>query len=105
MDRYEALEKQLLAVTLLMEDIYQSGFDSVHDSTLEELKKIAQSAPEYGLIWLGEQIEQLHALLFMRRHRTEKQQDAAANIFVNINAYLYLCLQKAAYDKCEATLS
>lgn len=105
MDRYDALKEQLLSVTLLMEDLYQSGFDTVHDSTLEELKNTAELAPRYGFTWLGEQIGQLYQILSMRRHLAEKRQDDAAAIFVDINAYLYLCLQKLAYDKCETALS
>lgn len=99
MNRYDALEELLLTASMALEDLYQSGFDTTHDSTLKELEKIAELAPQYGLTWLGDQVQKLKEGLEMRRHRVEKKKDEAAEIYVELNEYLYLCRQKVTYDR------
>lgn len=99
MDCFDALEELLAAGDLLMEDLCQSGFDTVHDSTLGELKELGEAASQYGLAWLGEMLGKLAGELDMRRHRTEKEKDHIAGNYVRIMEYLYVCRQKVIYDR------
>lgn len=53
----------------LTEDICQSGFDTVHDQALHELKKKGEMAGWYGMAYLSELLLLLYEELSMRRHR------------------------------------
>lgn len=99
MNQFDAVEELFDEVCKLMEDVCQSGFDTVHDDTLKRLKKMAELTQQYGMEYLSECISQLHEKLAMRRHQIEKDADKAALLFANINEYLYICRQKAAYDR------
>lgn len=95
----EVLEALLERVFLIMEDLYQSGFDTVHDSTLEELEKMKELTGQYGMEYLSGLIKELFEGLSMRRHRMQIQGDRMAEIYTRINEYLYLCEEKIAYDR------
>lgn len=99
MNRFDAVEELFDEVCKLMEDICQSGFDTVHDDTLRRLEKMAELTQQYGMEYLSERIAQLREKLAMRRHQMEKDADGTTLLFVTINEYLYICRQKAAYDR------
>ena len=82
----------------LLEELYQSGFDTVHDSTMESLKDMGNLTKQYGMAHLSGMLEELAKGLEMRRHRTEREPDALAGLYTKLNEYLYLCREKAAYD-------
>ena len=75
----EAIQQLLYDVESLMQDLYQSGFDTVHDSTLEALKN--------------------RNSLEMRRHQTKKQEDSLINVYTEVNQYVRLCREKIECDK------
>lgn len=89
----------------LMEELYQSGFDTVHDSTLQRLEKSAKQAKQYGMKYLSELLEALAAEISLGRHRMEKKTAQMAELYTDINEYLYLCRQKAAYDSGRESYS
>lgn len=95
----EALEALLGRISQIMEDLYQSGFDTVHDSTLEELKKTGELAGQYGMQYLAELMGELSAGISMRRHQMKGQEDGMAGVYIRMNEYLYLCKEKIAYDR------
>lgn len=99
MNQFDAVEELFDEASELMEDICQSGFDTVHDDTLKRLKKMAGLTQQYGMEYLSGQIAQFHEKLAMRRHQMEKNEDGTALLFAAINEYLYICRQKAAYDR------
>lgn len=82
----------------VLEELCQSGFDTVHDSTLEALRDMTGLTKQYGMAYLSELLEELEKGLSMRRHRMERTEDALAKIYAQLNEYLYMCGEKAAYD-------
>lgn len=103
MNGYDSKEEVLGAllerVSLIMEDLYQSGFDTVHDSTLDELKKMKELTGQYGMEYLSSLMKELFDGLFMRRHQMKVEEGGMAGIYTRINEYLYLCEEKIAYDR------
>lgn len=110
--KYEMMEELADGIGKLLEDLCQSGFDTVHDSTLGELGKAAELTAQCGMERLSEMLGQLAGELSARRHRTEEMSSAgesggaggrgtawAAEIYTSLNEYLYLAGQKAAYDR------
>lgn len=83
----------------LMEELYQSGFDTVHDSTLQRLEKFAKQTGQYGMKYLSELLDQLAGEISAGRHQMERRTAKMMELFVEINEYLYLCEQKVTYDQ------
>ena len=82
-----------------MEELYQSGFDTVHDSTLQSLEKSVIRTRQYGMKYLSELLEKLTGEISAGRHQMERKTPQVAELYTEINEYLYLCRQKAAYDR------
>lgn len=95
----EVLEVLLLDVQAQLEDLFQSGFDTVHDSTLEELRDMVGLTKQYGMTRLSYLLEQLTAGIEMRRHRATREADNLAGIYAQLEEYLYICKGKIAYDR------
>lgn len=95
----EALGMLLEDAANLMEELFQSGFDTVHDSTMASLTDMEKSAGQYGMQYLADMLGELAKGLSMRRHRLERKKDNLAELYTRFNEYLYLCGKKVAYDK------
>ena len=92
---YDVLEE----VSGLMEDLLQSGFDTVHDSTLEELERAVEVVKQYGMTYLSELLQQIKEQVTSRRHQSTRQQDKIVEQYAQVNEYLFLCRQKIIYDE------
>lgn len=98
-EKEEALEAVLSDAANLLEDLYQSGFDTVHDSTLEALNKMTGRASSYGMELLSDLLSQLANGLAMRRHRMDKEADSLTHVYTMLNQYMELCREKIERDK------
>ncbi len=102
--KYEAIEELSDEMLKLLEDLYQSGFDTVHDSTLADLEKAAKLTEQYGMKYLSELLGKLAGEISAGRHRTEElrateKKTLTAELYTSLNEYLNLSRQKAAYDR------
>ncbi len=97
----DALHQLLSDLLNLMEDLYQSGFDTVHDSTFKALDAMAETTAAYGMAFLSELLVQLADGLKMRRHQIQAQgtQDGLAGIYTRLSQYIELCMDKIELDK------
>lgn len=98
-DKEEALEQLLSDVENLLEDLYQSGFDTVHDSTLEALNNMVRRTAAYGMELLSELLSQLADGLTMRRHQMEKKEDSLARVYTQLYRYVSVGRDKIECDK------
>lgn len=98
-DKEEALEQLMSDVENLLEDLYQSGFDTVHDSTLKALNDMTRRTAAYGMELLSELLTQLTDGLTMRRHQLKKQEDCLLGVYAQIDWYVGLCREKIERDK------
>lgn len=97
--RQEVIEQLADEVLGLMEDLYQSGFDTVHDSTLQGMERMAAKTGQYGMQYLSELLGQLTKEISESRHQMKKKTEQMAELYTEINEYLYICRQKTAYDR------
>ena len=96
----EALEALFEQVYLIMEELYQSGFDTAHDSTLKELEQIQKLTLQYGMGYLAGLLGKLLEGVGMRRHRIKGEaSDEMGGIYTQVNEYLYLGIEKIGYDR------
>ncbi len=89
-------------ISSILEDLCQSGFHTVHDSTLQELKEKGETAAEYGMQHLSRLLLSLQEELSGNRHRvsTDKNKDSiCAKYYTELVAYMELGREKTAYDR------
>ena len=97
--KYQVMEDLAGEILSQMEDLYQSGFGTVHDSTWKDIQKTAGLTAQYGMAYLSELLSSLAGEIAAGRHQMRKRTAAMTEIYVKIMEYLYLLGQKAAYDK------
>lgn len=98
-EMFNALSQILEDAGSILEELYQSGLDTVHDSTLEGLSRMKKLAGQYGLSKLAEMFAGLSNGAAMRRHRMEKKQDDLTKTYAKACEYLYLCREKVEIDR------
>ncbi len=107
-DRQEQAEAvEMIAAYLkqteeILTNLFQSGFDAVHESTLEGMGAAAASGRQYGMEALADMLEQLKQLLAARRHQFRGENRQACEIYGKLNQYLEICtrqleVSRAAY--------
>ncbi len=96
---FDVMEDLTEEIMSLMEDLYQSGFDTVHDSTLKDIRKASELTEQYGMAWLSQMLASLAGEIEAGRHSMERKTADMAGLYTDISEYLYLCGQKTAYDR------
>lgn len=99
MDKEDALELIMTDVSELLADLYQGGFDTVHESTTETLTKLTKRTAEYGMQQLSGLLLQLSDGLNARRHKLKKDEDNIAGIYTKLNMYVRICKGKIENDR------
>lgn len=97
--KYQVMEDIAGEISLLMEDLSQSGFDMVHDSTLKDLRNAVQLTEQYGMKHLSGMLESLAELTEAGRHQMEKHIGPVAGLYADIIKYINLLTHKIAYDR------
>ena len=97
--KYQALEELTGEIQGLAEELCQSGFTTVHDATLQGLKKMAGLTEQYGMEYLSGMLRKLAEEIEKSRHQMGKNLSAMAELYAGLDEYLYLCRQKTAYDR------
>ena len=97
-EKEKILEILLKDVSGLLEELYQSGFNTVHDSTLQEMEKAGKLAGQYGMEYLEGKMKALADGLSMRRHQLRAMPDKLAETYAELIEYLYLCRTKITLD-------
>lgn len=85
-----------------MEDLYQGGFRTVHDNTLQMLRVWAVRADERGLSFLGRELEGLCCRLEACRHSLHPVYGPQLEHYVTIVKYLWAAEKKAEFDLAKA---
>lgn len=89
-------------ISSTLEDLCQSGFHTVHDSTLQELKERGETAAEYGMQHLSNLLLALREELSGSRHRVsvDRSKDSlCAKYYTELVTYMELGREKTAYDR------
>lgn len=95
----------LLRIRQILEDIFQSGFDTVHDSTLEELRQCSQDAAQYGMEKLAGLTEALLLGFQHQRHQMERDDGPLMRLYGELNQYVFISRQKLDTDQVKLRLN
>ena len=85
-------------IASVLEDLGQSGFRTVHDSTLQQLKDNGDTALQLGMGHLSELLLALQAELTGNRHNFSTNH-LCAEYYARLIRYIDLGKEKTAYDK------
>lgn len=99
--KFLVMEDMAAEILSLMADLCQSGFSTVHDSTLKGLQKSAALTAQYGMEYLSGLLAALEQNLAANRHRIAQENGPLAGIYTEISEYLYLMEQKNEYSRGE----
>ncbi len=91
-------------ITGVLADLFQSGFLTVHDSTLEELDAAVSRAEQYGMEALSAMLAELSAELKQQRHQVHGQSRKLYDVYGKLNQYLYLCRKRLEVDQAAALI-
>ena len=99
--KFLVMEDMAAEILSLMADLCQSGFSTVHDSTLKSLQKSATLTAQYGMEYLSGLLAALEENLAANRHRMQQENGHLAGIYTEISEYLYLMKQKNEHSRGE----
>ena len=99
--KFLVMEDMAAEILSLMADLCQSGFSTVHDSTLKGLQKSAALTAQYGMEYISGLLAALEENLAANRHRIAQENGPLAGIYTEISEYLYLMEQKNEYSRGE----
>lgn len=91
-------------ITGVLADLFQSGFLTVHDSTLKELDAAASRAEQYGMETLSAMLAELLAELKQQRHQVHGQSRNLYDVYGKLNQYLFVCVKRLEVDQAAAAL-
>lgn len=96
----EFFENFFTDISSVLEDLCQSGFHTVHDSTLQELKEKGETAANYGMQYLSGLLFSLQEELSANRHKFYHGSFARpAKYYTELIEYIELGKEKTAHDK------
>jgi len=102
-DNKEAYFEDLFTdISSILEDLCESGFHTVHDSTLQELKEKGETAARCGMHYLSKLLLALQEELSQSRHRISGDKNAGsspAKYYAELIESVELGKEKIAYDK------
>lgn len=112
MEKEDYFEEFFTDIGSVLEDLAQSGFHTVHDSTLEELKEKGETAAQYGMRHLSGLLISLQEELSANRHKIrhtdageqnadseERADSRCAEYYTELIRYVNLGREKTAYDR------
>lgn len=103
-NKEDYFEEFMTDINSVLEDICQSGFHTVHDSTLQDLKEKRKAAAWYGMQHLSELLLALQEELSLRRHKisdTSNTDRSCATYYAELIEYIDLGKEKTAWDKAK----
>lgn len=89
-------------ITGVLADLFQSGFMTVHDSTLGELEAAVSRAEQYGMEALSAMLTELLAELKQQRHQVHGQSRNLYDVYGKLNQYLFVCVKRLEVDLAAA---
>lgn len=104
MENLEELRIFLKELEQICFQIFQSGFASVHDTTLQELKTHSKEAEDYGLFFASKTMYELLEILEGSRHQFSTDYTKAVILFGHLEEYLFWCLKKLELMQVRASL-
>ncbi|MGN0425027.1 MAG: hypothetical protein ACI4FY_06875 [Acetatifactor sp.] len=103
-DAWDPVTEILTQTEVVLEDLYQVGFDTVQDHLLHSLKELGESAESLGMEHLSKQLFRLRKQMDGTRHCIERQGDTKDDMlrqYVILWQYILIGKKKVLYDRAR----
>ena len=94
MDKYNNMLDILNEMQSTMEEMLLSGFNRVHDVTLNELKNCAESFKNYGLKYGADIIKEIYESLEKKQHNFNFDYSECIRKYCILNEYYQVCRER-----------
>lgn len=101
---YAPLRTLLDDMESLLSDIFISGYSSVSDAVLKEMKRLKDTCESYGLDYPKGKLEQMYALIEEKRHSETQKDSEICMLLCTLNQYVKICLRQVDIDMAKQNL-
>lgn len=101
MEKEEYYLRYLDEVKNCFVDIFQSGFDTVNDSTLMQVARLKALAKNNGMSYLSELCNEFEEKIKLSIHTTKCEEKTLTMIYFKIIKYIKKANDKVAYDNAK----
>ncbi|BCJ94277.1 hypothetical protein acsn021_18460 [Anaerocolumna cellulosilytica] len=101
MEGSEELTEVVTNTRKLFTELFTSGFLSIHDSTLEALKRTADICSQCGLTFGGEKLMELWVEIRGLRHQLNQDFSKTMELYCTLEKYFVLCQNKLELDSVQ----
>lgn len=95
---YNLLLDLITEVKQEMADLFQSGFATVHDTSIREMRNLSDVSEQYGLHTLSQMLSSLAELIETRRHTTSFDDTKLMDVMCKICRYVEICERRIRYE-------
>lgn len=88
-----------------LDDLFQSGLQSVQDETLTRIEGLAKESEQMGLHLAARELETIYRKLNERYHQMVFDVEPVIKSMTELSTYLEYCREKASYDMAMEHLS
>lgn len=81
-----------------MSDLFQSGFATVHNTSIERIRNLSDVSERYGLHTLSQMLMPLAELIEARHHTTEFDDSKIMDVMCRICRYIEICERRIRYE-------
>lgn len=82
----------------ILNDLFESGLESVLDETMRRMKIAGEECENRGLHQAAEDFKKLEELLRKKQHEMKFTPEPVMNIMWRLSEYISLCKEYVAYD-------
>ena len=78
--------------------VFQSGFATVHDASIKQIRNLSDVSERYGLHTLSQMLSSLAELIEARRHTTSFDDSKLMDVMCKICKYTEICERRIRYE-------
>lgn len=94
MDKYNELLDVINSVQEIILELFSSGFNTCHDFTLSEIKRLSILCESYGLTFGAESLKSVYKELSEKPHKFNYDYSLCIKEYCILNEYLLICKDK-----------
>ena len=101
MSEYDVILELISEIQNTLTQLLSSGFNAVHEYTIEELKRLKIDAESYNMHYAADVLEFLYGKLSEKRHNFEFNYSEYIEQFCKLNEYCIICKEQLEIEKVK----
>lgn len=99
---YDSLLELISDIGREIDDVFQSGFATVHESSVARIRSLSKVSESYGLHTAAQMLQTFSELIDIRRHSINFDDGKIMEVMCKINRYLEICERQIKYENILA---